>query len=70
MTKRSHRTLGQRPLSERENRLVERVASALAAYYGARVSAKYTEMALQLLRNRPADPPWRGDRADVESMVG
>jgi hypothetical protein len=68
--KRNHRTLGQRPLTERENRLVERVASALAAYYGARVSEKYEEMAFQLLRNRPADPPWRRDGADVDAMVG
>jgi hypothetical protein len=68
--KRNHKTLGQRPLSERDRNLIDRVAAALAAYYGTKVSEKYTEMAIKLLRNKPADPPWRGGNTDVSSLVG
>jgi hypothetical protein len=71
--RRSHELIGNQPLSERDRLLIERFASALAAYYGkSRVFPKYRETALKMLRKRTAplsDEPWRPD-PQVESRIG
>jgi hypothetical protein len=65
--RRSHETLGNTPLSQRDRLLIERVAAALAAYYGTKLSDKHRAMAQKLLRNKPVDAT---RQLDITSMVG
>jgi len=69
----SSRKLGQwRPLSSNDRRLITRLGSALAEFYGAQLSDKHRRQAQRILcdRNGPlADRVTGTQRIDLETLV-
>jgi hypothetical protein len=58
------------PLDAREARLIEKVAEALAAYYGAQPDEKYRRMAFAMLSKRGVLNDTGKRQPDIDSLVG
>ena len=64
------RSISDAPLDARESGLIEKVAEALATYYGEQPDEKYRRMAFSILSKRGVLLEASRRQPDIDSLVG